>query len=125
VQDYHFASERIRTWPELLAAVSTLRPMLGVSPSAWNEAKLALGDAGAAIALAAILQRSEHSSEARRHPVGEGGSAILVNGSPAIRSAGGYLRVLSQKAAGGGFTLGPLLMAIMGQRMKAKRDMAG
>ena len=47
-----------------------------------------------------------------------------VNGSPAIKSAGGYLRALTDKARAGEFALGPMLMALMGQRLKAKRLLA-
>jgi hypothetical protein len=74
------------------------------------------------IALATILQRSEHSSEAHMLP-GEvaGAVAATINGSPAIKSAGGYLRALTEKAKAGEFALGPVLMALIGQRLKAKR----
>jgi replication protein C-like len=55
------------------------RPMLGISPSDWEEANEVLGPPDAAVVLAAILQRSS-----------------LIN------SAGGYLRNLTEKARGGG-----------------------
>ena len=71
---------------------------------------------GTAVALATILQRCEHSSEAR---YGETGTT--VNNSPAIRSPGGYLRALTGQAQAGSFSLGPVLMALIGQRLKAKR----
>ena len=121
VRDYA-QSGSIRSWPEFLASVRMLRPMLGISPHAWREAIAVLGEINAAIAVAAILQRSEHSSEATRVP-GEapGPSAIAVNGSPAIKSPGGYLRALTEKAAAGQLALGPVLMALRGQRLKAKR----
>ena len=45
----------------------------------------------------------------------------VVNGSPVIVSAGGYLRALTEKARAGEFTPGPMLMALIGQRTKAKR----
>ena len=96
--------------------------MLGISPHAWQEAIAVLGEADAAIAVAAILQRSEHSSEAA--PIAgeaQGASAIGVNGSPAIKSPGGYLRALTEKAVAGEFALGPVLMALRGQRLKARR----
>ena len=50
-----------------------------------TEAMAVLGEINAAIAIAAILQRSEHSSEAG--PIAgkaQAASAISVNGSPAI-----------------------------------------
>ncbi len=107
---------KIRTWPQFLEAVATIRPMLGISPDAWNEAREALGAVEAHIVVATILQRSEYSSEAA-----PGGSGMEVNGSPAIRSAGGYLRALTEQARAGTFHLGPVLMALIGQRLKAKR----
>ncbi|MGL5114880.1 MAG: hypothetical protein ACRC7C_06095 [Beijerinckiaceae bacterium] len=45
----------------------------------------------------------------------------MVNGSPVIVSAGGYLRALTDTARVGEFTPGPMLMALIGQRTKAKR----
>jgi replication initiation protein RepC len=62
--------------------------MLGISPSAWEEAQTVMGDTQAAIVLACLLQRSS-----------------------AIQSAGGYLRELTRKAGAGEFSLGPVLMA--------------
>ncbi len=106
----------MRTWPQFLEAVATIRPMLGISPDAWNEAREVLGAVEAHIVVATILQRSEYSSEAA-----PGGSGMEVNGSPAIRSAGGYLRALTEQARAGTFHLGPVLMALIGQRLKARR----
>ena len=74
-----------------------------------------MGEKAAAIALAAILQRSEHSSEARLASLGpDGGNVIQVNSSPTIKSPGGYLRALTGKAKAGEFALGPVLMALLG-----------
>jgi replication initiation protein RepC len=50
-----------------------------------------------------------------------GSTVVVVNGSPAIQSAGGYLRTLTDKARAGEFALGPVLMALIGQRLKRKR----
>ena len=121
VRDYA-PSGLIRIWPEFLASVRFLRPMLGISPDAWREAITVLGEGDAAIAVATILQRSEHSSEAARVPGEAPGSFVIaVNGSPAIKSPGGYLRALTEKARTGEFALGPILMALRGQRLKASR----
>ncbi len=116
--DFHDWSEtgRIRDCTELLATAERVRPMLGISPDAWAEARRVLGARSAAIALGFILQRSEHSSEAASGPDG----TSLVNGSPAIRSAGGYLRSLTAQAEAGELRLGPLLMALIGQRLKRR-----
>lgn len=74
------------------------------------------------MAVAMILQRCEYSSEARTIPGPIPGSTVaVVNGSSVIVSAGGYLRALTEKARAGEFTPGPMLMALIGQRTKAKR----
>jgi len=85
-----YTDGRIRHWHELVRAADTVRSMMGVSPSAWQEAKNAMGPEEAAVVLAAMLQR-----------FGE------------IKSPGGYLRHLSGKAAAGGFSCGPMIMALM------------
>ncbi len=116
---------RVGSWSDFLAAARAVRPMLGVSPDAWREAVEAMGEPRAAIAVAGILQRSEHSSEAAAVPGANAGATIVaVNGSPAIRSAGGYLRALTHKARAGEFAAGPILMALLGQRLKAARGRA-
>ncbi|MFM9974477.1 MAG: plasmid replication protein RepC [Beijerinckiaceae bacterium] len=121
VRDYASGGS-IRTWPEFLDSVRLLRPMLGISPDAWRDAIAVLGETEAAVVVATILQRSEHTSEAKPVPGTAAGSTITsVNGSPAIKSAGGYLRALTEKARAGEFALGPMLMALIGQRLKAKR----
>ncbi|WP_342363691.1 plasmid replication protein RepC [Terrarubrum flagellatum] len=119
VRDYASGGQ-IRSWETFLETVRLIRPMLGISPDAWHDAIEAMGEGEAAVAVATILQRCEHSSEAA--PVGDGG--IAVNGSPAIRSAGGYLRSLTDKARAGEFSVGPVLMALIGQRLKARRGRA-
>ncbi len=78
----------IGSWREMMLAAVTVRSMLGVSPSAYEEACEILGQAGAAIAIGCILERTGH-----------------------ISSAGGYLRDLTAKARRGEFSLGPMLFA--------------
>jgi replication initiation protein RepC len=112
---------QLRSWGAFLAAAQLVRPMLGISPDAWREAVEGLGERSAAIAVAGILQRSEHSSEAVTAQSAGGAVVVTVNGSPAIRSPGGYLRALTEKARTGDFATGPLLMALIGQRLKARR----
>jgi len=81
---------RIESWRELMAAAVVVRSMLNVSPSAYQEACEVMGPENAAVAVACILERAEH-----------------------IKSAGGYLRDLTRKAARGEFGLGPMLMAAL------------
>lgn len=93
-----YSKNGISNWRDFLATVSVVRPMLGISPSAWEEAESALGPVQAAVVVAAILQR---------------GSIIT--------SAGGYLRELTRKAEAGEFSLGPMLMALIGTRKREKK----
>jgi replication initiation protein RepC len=72
--------------------------MLGVSASAWEKAVDVIGERHAATVVAAILHRGE----------------VIV-------SAGAYLRDLTRKAEAGQFTLGPMLMALIGRRKREKR----
>ncbi|MBX9457961.1 MAG: replication initiation protein RepC [Rhizobium sp.] len=80
----------IGNWRDLMAAAVVVRSMLGVSPSAYQEACEVMGPENAATAIACILERGGH-----------------------INSAGGYLRDLTRKAARGEFSLGPMLMALL------------
>ncbi len=82
----------IRYWHHLYDAAQRLRPILGISPSAWAEAQRQMGAEQAAIVLAAILQRFE-----------------------SIRSPGGYLRALTAKAASGSFSCAAMVMALGGR----------
>ena len=81
-----------------LATAAVVRSMLGISPSAWEEAQTILGETPAAIVVACILQRGT-----------------------AIRSAGGYLRGLTRKAEAGEFSLGPILMTQINSHLNEKR----
>jgi replication initiation protein RepC len=84
------APNGINSWRDLMATAALVRPWLGISESAWEEATEAFGPEDAAVVVAAILQRS-----------------TLIN------SAGGYLRNLTEKARAGAFSLGPMLMALI------------
>lgn len=83
-----YARGGIETWRDLMGAAVTVRSMLGVSPSAYEEACVTFGQEGAAIIIACILQRASH-----------------------INSAGGYLRGLTEKAKADGFSIWPMLLA--------------
>jgi replication initiation protein RepC len=80
----------VGSWRELMSAAVVVRSMLGVSPTAYQDACDAMGPENAAVAMACILERAGH-----------------------INSAGGYLRHLTGKARRGEFSLGPMLMALM------------
>ncbi|MDX0867340.1 replication initiation protein RepC [Sinorhizobium medicae] len=80
----------VRSWRDLMIAAVTVRSMLGVYPSAYQEACAVMGTENAAAAMACILERAGH-----------------------INSAGGYLRDLTAKAKQGKFSLGPMLVALL------------
>lgn len=79
----------ISQWRDLMMASAVARAMLGISPSAYEEAAEVMGAEGAAVVIACILERAGH-----------------------INSPGGYLRDLTERARKGEFTLGPMLMAL-------------
>jgi len=89
----------IRHWKDLLAAAELARPMLGISPSAWREAREVLGDQQAAITLAAIHQKADQ-----------------------INSAGGYLRSLTDRAKDGKFSVWPMIMALLRAKLDGSKS---
>lgn len=88
----------IRNWREFLAAVETARPVLGISASAWEDAKVAMGEQQAGITLAAIYQRVDQ-----------------------IKSPGGYLRNLTERAKEGKFSTWPMIMALLRAKLDAAK----
>lgn len=80
----------IRHWHDLVRVADIVRPMMGISPSAWDDAKQHMGPEEAAVVIVAMLERFDE-----------------------IHSPGGYLRSLSAKAAIGEFSCGPMIMALM------------
>lgn len=94
-----YAKGGISNWRDLLATAVVVRSMLGISPSAWEEAQNVMGEMQAAVVVACILQRGA-----------------------AIRSAGGYLRGLTEKARAGEFSLGPILMSQVNAQLRTKRS---
>ncbi|MGR9209421.1 plasmid replication protein RepC (plasmid) [Rhizobium leguminosarum] len=80
----------IGNWRDLMAAAVIVRSMLGVSPSAYEEAANMMGPENAATVMACILERGGH-----------------------INSAGGYLRDLTRRSEKGEFAIGPMLMALL------------
>ena len=87
----------VTNWRDLMSAAIVVRSMLGVSPSAYEEACGILGPENAATVMACILERAGH-----------------------INSAGGYLRDLTRRAERGEFSLGPMLMAQMRGQVGSK-----
>ncbi|MDE4615981.1 plasmid replication protein RepC [Sinorhizobium meliloti] len=81
---------QIGNWRDLMVAAVVVRSMLGVSPSAYEAACVAMGPENAATVMACILERGGH-----------------------INSAGGYLRDLTRRTANGEFAIGPMLMSLV------------
>ncbi|ODN68635.1 plasmid replication protein RepC [Methylobrevis pamukkalensis] len=86
----------VSDWGDLVTAAERARAALGISPDAWRSAVSAMGESGAAVTVATILQRAEE-----------------------INSPGGYLRALTAKAASGGFTPAPVVMSLWRQQARA------
>ncbi|OOO28493.1 MULTISPECIES: plasmid replication protein RepC [Rhizobium] len=80
----------ISSWRDLMKAAVVVRTMLGVSPSAFEEACSILGPENAATVVACILEKGGH-----------------------VSSAGGYLRDLTRRAERDEFAIGPMLMALV------------
>jgi replication initiation protein RepC len=89
-------SGSIAGWSDFVVAAGTARSALGISPSAYEDAREVMGEIPAAIVVAAILQKGE-----------------------SVRSPGSYLRGLTEKARGGDFTLGPMLMALLRAKVRS------
>jgi replication initiation protein RepC len=91
-----FYQGEVRHWHQLFDAACHVRPAMGISPSAWEEAQRCMGPEQASIVVVAMLERFAD-----------------------IRSPGGYLRALTAKAAAGEFSCGPMVMALIGRRSAA------
>ncbi|CAG0981675.1 hypothetical protein RHIZO_01771 [Rhizobiaceae bacterium] len=87
----------IRTWRDFVAAADAARPAMGISPSAWQDAVEVMGAEKAAIATAAILERSDQ-----------------------INSRGGYLRNLTERAREQKFSVWPMIMALLRVKLDAR-----
>lgn len=91
-----YAQGRLADWRDLIAAAGFVRGMMGVSASAWEEAKHVMGPETASAVIAAMLQRIA-----------------------SITNPGGYLRALSAKAATGAFSVGPMIMSLLNASARA------
>ena len=94
-----YAKGGISNWRDFLSVANVVRPLIGVSLSAWEEAQSTMGEVYAAIVLACILQKGA-----------------------TINSAGGYIRELSRKSQAGEFSIGPMLMALISSRKREKKS---
>ncbi|TIS34103.1 plasmid replication protein RepC [Mesorhizobium sp.] len=97
-----YAVNGIANWRDLMETAAQVRGYLGVSPSAYGDACLVMGRETASVVVACILQRAQH-----------------------INSAGGYLRVLTEKARAGQFSVGPMLMSLLRTQSRSGEARAG
>lgn len=81
---------RVDSWRDLMSAAVVVRSMLGVSPSAYQDACDVMGAENAAATMACILERANF-----------------------INSPGAYLRDLTRRTERGEFSLGPMIMALL------------
>lgn len=87
-----YTPDKIRHWHHLVRTAEIVRPMMGISTSAWNDAIESMGPEEASVVVVSMLERFKD-----------------------IQSPGGYLRALTRKAEQGGFSCGPMVMALMRQ----------
>lgn len=90
-----YAVNSIRHWHDLANTAEKVRSFLGIDGKLYDLAKKVLGPHNASIVIAYILQRYEQ-----------------------IQSAGGYLRILTEKAANGSFSIRPMLMAALNGQVR-------
>lgn len=84
-----FANRPLRSWHDFISAMSVIKAMMGISTETWDHAMKIMGPKNTSVVCAGILQR-----------MGE------------IKSPGGYLRRLTQKAEEGGFSPMPMMIAL-------------
>lgn len=85
-----YSRNGLSDWSDALAAGAVVRSMLGISSDAWEKAARTMGQGAAIAVLAYIVQRGAE-----------------------IRSAGGYLRSLTEKAEAGAFSIKPMMDSLV------------
>ncbi|WP_085033719.1 plasmid replication protein RepC [Ensifer aridi] len=95
-----WAADDVRNWLELLQVAACIRPLLGISLSAWAEARAELGPLAAAVAVAIIVQKSA---------TGE------------IREPGAYLRGMTGRHRAGLLHLDKSICALLANRRRSDR----
>ncbi|GAA6210131.1 plasmid replication protein RepC [Cognatishimia sp. WU-CL00825] len=90
-----YSATPIQRKHELVETAHFLHSMMGITSEVWQSAMKTMGSEAASVALACILQRIDK-----------------------IKNPGGYLRVLSQKAENGAFSVWPMIRALLGKEMR-------
>lgn len=85
-----YALNGLDGWSAARDAAELARPMLGISKDAWLRALNAMGPAGAIVTIAYLVERATE-----------------------IKSAGGYLRALTEKAETGKLRLRPMIDSLL------------
>lgn len=85
-----YAPSPVRSWRDLVDLGSSLRGMIGISPSAWSDAVEEMGAEVAALTICCLTERITD-----------------------IRSPGGYMRHLTHEASEGRFSVTRLVMALI------------
>lgn len=85
-----YALDGLDDWRAARDAAELARPMLGISKDAWLRALTAMGPAGAVVTVAYLIERATE-----------------------IKSAGGYLRALTEKAETGKLRLRPMIDSLL------------
>ena len=87
-----FADRPLRNWHDFISSMSIIKSMMGITAETWEHAMKIMGPQTTAVVTAGILQR-----------MGE------------IKSPGGYLRRLTQKAEKKSFSPMPMMVALLRQ----------
>lgn len=88
-----YSSTPINQWPSFIQTAEKVRRFIGIDTKLYEFANKTLGRYNTAISIAYILQRYDH-----------------------IRSAGGYLRILAEKATEQSFSIRPMILAALTQK---------
>lgn len=85
-----YATNGISNWRDLMLTSAQVSRYLGITPSAYEDALTVIGQENTAIVIACLLQKTN-----------------------LIKSAGGYLRMLTEKARTGQLMVGSMVMACL------------
>lgn len=91
-----YSRSGIRSWDDLVRVSDTLARTMQIGVGPWREARSAMGEVGAAVMAAALLQQSDR-----------------------VANPGGYVRSLARKAVLGQFQPGAMIKALISRDLKA------
>jgi replication initiation protein RepC len=91
-----FTDHPITTWTELIKAVETVYPMIGITSHSWGRAVHTMGAVDASLCVLVMLERFHE-----------------------IRQPNAYLSALTRKHGEGGFSTRPMILALLNKGQKA------